>query len=84
MVVVNFWAMWCSHCVHELADFVELERKYKDRGVEVIGVTADDFARLNKGALPPDAALKAKLKSFASAKKMTYPILMDTEEVGER
>jgi cytochrome c biogenesis protein CcmG, thiol:disulfide interchange protein DsbE len=84
VVVLNFWAMWCAHCVHELPDFVELERKYKDRGLEVIGVTADDFARLLKGALPPDPALKAKLKSFASAKKMTYPILMDTAEVSER
>jgi peroxiredoxin len=84
VIVLNFWAMWCVHCVHELPDFVELERKYKDRGLEVLGVTMDDFARLYKGALPPDPPLQAKLKSFASARKMTYPILMDTAEAGER
>ncbi len=84
VIVLNFWAMWCPHCVHELPDFVELERKYKDRGLEVLGVTMDDFTRLYKGALPPDAPLQAKLKSFASARKMTYPILMDTAEAGER
>ncbi len=84
VVVLNFWAMWCVHCVHELPDLVELQRKYKDQGLEVLGVTMDDFARLYKGALPPDPPLQAKLKSFASAKKMTYPILMDTAEAGER
>jgi cytochrome c biogenesis protein CcmG, thiol:disulfide interchange protein DsbE len=84
VIVLNFWAMWCPHCVHELPDFVELERKYKDRGLEVLGVTMDDFVRLYKGALPPDPPLQAKLKSFASAKKMAYPILMDTAEAGER
>ena len=83
VVVLNFWAMWCVHCVHELPDFVELQRKYKDRGLEVLGVTMDDFARLYKGALPADPPLQAKLKSFASARKMTYPILMDTAEAGE-
>jgi cytochrome c biogenesis protein CcmG/thiol:disulfide interchange protein DsbE len=84
VVVLNFWAMWCVHCVHELPDLVELQRKYKDRGLEVLGVTMDDFARLYKGALPADPPLQAKLKSFASARKMTYPILMDTAEAGER
>jgi thiol-disulfide isomerase/thioredoxin len=83
VVVLNFWAMWCGHCVLELPDFVELERKYKDRGLEVIGVTADDYIRLYKGALPPDPPLQAKLKAFATAKHMAYPILMDTAEVSE-
>jgi len=83
VVVLNFWAMWCPHCVHELPDFVELERKYKDRGLELIGVTMDDYIRLYKGALPPDPPLKAKLKAFAAAKHMAYPILMDTAAVGE-
>jgi peroxiredoxin len=83
VVVLNFWAMWCGHCVLELPDFVELERKYKERGLEVIGVTADDYARLYQGALSPDPPLKAKLKAFAMAKHMAYPILMDTAEVSE-
>ncbi|MDQ2867894.1 MAG: TlpA family protein disulfide reductase [Verrucomicrobiota bacterium] len=78
VVVLNFWAMWCHWCVGELPDFVQVEEKYRARGVVFLGITDDDFQRLEQGEVSPDATLQTKLKNFAAAKKLAYPILMDS------
>lgn len=37
-VVLNFWASWCPHCVHELPALNEAYKEYKDKGLKVITV----------------------------------------------
>ncbi|MGE5205841.1 MAG: TlpA family protein disulfide reductase, partial [Chlamydiota bacterium] len=41
VVVLNFWATWCAPCVQELPSLEQLQNKFKDRGVEVVGVSVD-------------------------------------------
>ncbi|NOX61717.1 MAG: TlpA family protein disulfide reductase [Chloroflexi bacterium] len=38
VVVINFWASWCTTCREEAAYLERTWRKYKDRGVFFIGV----------------------------------------------
>jgi peroxiredoxin len=41
-VLLNFWATWCAPCRVEMPWLVELDEKYRDRGLRIIGVSMDD------------------------------------------
>ncbi len=41
VVVLNFWATWCTPCVQELPSLVEMQRRMKTKGVTVIAVSVD-------------------------------------------
>jgi len=42
VVILNVWATWCGPCRKEIPDFIQIQEDYKGRGVEVLGVTAED------------------------------------------
>jgi cytochrome c biogenesis protein CcmG, thiol:disulfide interchange protein DsbE len=41
VVVLNFWATWCSPCVEEMPSLVQLQQRFKDKGVTVVGISID-------------------------------------------
>jgi thiol-disulfide isomerase/thioredoxin len=62
VVFVNFWATWCGPCQEEIPDLIRLQQKYADHFI-VVGLSQDDA--------PP-----AKVKAFAQAMKINYPVAM--------
>lgn len=61
VVVVNFWATWCSPCKHEMPMLVELQRRYPGR-VAVIGISIDDHST------------RAKIPEFLKKQKVNFSI----------
>jgi cytochrome c biogenesis protein CcmG, thiol:disulfide interchange protein DsbE len=41
VVVLNFWATWCAPCVEEMPSLVQLQQRFKDKGVTVVGISID-------------------------------------------
>jgi cytochrome c biogenesis protein CcmG/thiol:disulfide interchange protein DsbE len=62
VLILDFWATWCVPCRTEIPGFVDLQTKYGDRGLQIVGVSVDD---------PID-----KLKPYAAEMKMNYPVLL--------
>jgi peroxiredoxin len=67
LVVLNFWATWCQPCTVEMPALEELWRRYRDRGLVVVGISVD------RGA--PRGVLEPYLRNLG----LTFPILLDPE-----
>ena len=42
VVLINFWASWCTPCLKEIPALVELAQRYRARGFELVSVSLDD------------------------------------------
>ena len=70
VLLVNFWATWCAPCEIEIPWFIDFDKKYKDQGLEVIGISLDEEG--------PEV-----VKKYVTEHNVSYKIVMGTEDTAE-
>ena len=70
VVILDFWATWCGPCKIEIPWFIEFQRKYKDQGFTVIGVSMDEGGWQT-------------VRPFVEEFKMNYPVLIGNDETAQ-
>ncbi len=66
LLIVNFWATWCTPCRKEIPEFISLQNELGDQGLQFIGIAIDK----------PD-----ETRHFMQEIGVNYPILVD-EDLG--
>ena len=71
LTMVNVFATWCTACVKEIPDLVEVQNEMKSKGVNIVGVVTDavDDNGKNKEAIEKSKLIHEKTKA-------SYPFLM--------
>lgn len=41
VIILDFWATWCPPCRMEIPHFIELQKEYGEKGLQVIGISVD-------------------------------------------
>lgn len=68
VLVVNFWATWCTPCREEIPEFVEVQEEFRERGVTFVGIAVDR---------------KEPVAAFSRELGINYPILIGSLEAME-
>lgn len=68
VVLLNVWATWCGPCKREIPDFIEAYEQYKDKGLEIIGISVDRISQ-------------SKVLQFTEKYKINYPVAITTSKL---
>ncbi len=67
VVILDFWATWCGPCRETIPHVKTIYEKYKDKGVEVIGINMDESSKI-------DAVVE-----FIKTNGMKYQVISDAK-----
>ena len=70
VLLVDFWGTWCATCRKAIPHLVRLYEKYKEQGLEILGLNYEQGANHFK-----------KVKDFAKKNGITYRLALGSKEI---
>ncbi len=67
LTLIDFWASWCKPCKKAIPNLNDIYAKYKEKGVEIIGINCDGPRSISK-VVPLSKSLRIQ-----------YPVLLDID-----
>ncbi len=68
LLLLNFWATWCTPCLKEIPLLVEAQREHGARGLQIVGVAMDEVEPVRR---------------FIERLRMNYPVMAGQAEIAE-
>ena len=69
VTVVNGWAPWCGPCTSEMPSLDVLNNKYREKGLQIVGVVADYYGK-------DDPHYDEQIHSAIKSTGVAYPIFV--------
>jgi peroxiredoxin len=69
VLLVSFWAAWCTSCAEDVPHFMALQKKYQQQGLQVLGFSVDDDAQ--------------ELRDFYFKYQMNYPVIASNPKIAD-
>ena len=70
VLILDFWATWCPPCKEEVPHLVSLQSKYRDQGLQIVGLSIDQG-----GA--------GDVKPFADEHGVNYTMLIANDQIAK-
>lgn len=73
VVILNFWASWCTPCLEEFPSIVKMKKKYSDEKVMIFGINSDEEDQMK--------SIKKTIEKY----KLNFPIISeDSQKIVEK
>lgn len=66
LLLLNFWATWCTPCLKEIPLLVQAQREYGPRGLQIVGLALDQ---------------RAPVEAFRTRLGINYPIMLGEMDI---
>ncbi len=74
VTIVDVWGTWCPPCREEVPHFVELNKKYKEKGLAIVGI---NYEKGDKDKW------KSLISSFVAENHVNYPCVIGDDKTQE-
>jgi cytochrome c biogenesis protein CcmG, thiol:disulfide interchange protein DsbE len=73
IVIIDFWATWCPPCRMSIPELVQLQNKYREKGLVILGISFDSADTKND-----------YLSAFKEKYKINYTVLRADDKTTEK
>jgi len=68
VLIINYWATWCSPCVKEFPGLMNVRREFAESDLSIVGISVDYNPK--------------PVENFIKQNKVNFPIFLDDGSIG--